>query len=196
MARTVTRRCIPPNLRAERRAAFKNGKWPSEEEYEALFNKIHNAGCRWYTRKVHHNFRSRQRNNTRAPALPLTMGRDLNESPTPAPIDDQPAGRHTIEVGGSGMGNDSDVPPMSAVNDDHATVIPTTESSPSVAGTLDAAGIADIMLALNGCSPAIHGEIQGAQNPTAAHFRQWASSSNVPAVAVFRLWEVIHPIAE
>ncbi len=96
------------------------------------------------------------------------------------------------------MGNDSDVPPTHAFNDDHAAVIPTAErsSSPSFAATLDAAGIADIMLALDGCSPAIHGEIQGAQNPTAAHFRQWAFSSNVPAVAVFRLWEVKHPIAE
>lgn len=129
---------------------------------------------------------------------PLTMGRDLNESRAPAPDGDQPAGRHTMEGGGSGMGNDSDVPPMHAFNDDHAAVIPTAErsSSPSLAATLDAAGIADIMLALDGCSPAIHGEIQGAQNPTAAHFRQWAFSSNVPAVAVFRLWEVIHPIAE
>ncbi|OJT14058.1 hypothetical protein TRAPUB_9392 [Trametes pubescens] len=138
-------------------AAFANGAWPSDLEYEALYQTISNTpGCAWYTRKEHSNYRSRQRTRARATA----------SSPTP-PAD-------TLEA----------VPPA---DDSGAT--------DHQANSLDAM-FTDIQLALDGCSPDVHGEIRAAQNPTAEQLRRWAYISNVPAVAIFRLWDVVHPISE
>ncbi|OJT08198.1 hypothetical protein TRAPUB_911 [Trametes pubescens] len=206
-----TRCFLPPNLKAVRlgmyrmaeredrthipyAAAFANGAWPSDLEYEALYQTISNTpGCNWYTRKEHSNYRSRQRTRARATAsapatpgnlvthnhsdnvLPVEERRSAHSSPAPRPAD-------TLDATFADSLEPTSYADSSVVTDHHAN-------------SLDAM-FTDILLALNSCSPDVHREICAAQNPTAEQLRHWAYISNVPAVAIFRLWDMVHPILE
>ncbi|OJT06785.1 hypothetical protein TRAPUB_2363 [Trametes pubescens] len=173
MYRVVERQC---HTHIPYAAAFANGAWPSDLEYEALYQTINSTpGCAWYTRKEHSNYRSRQRIRARATA----------SSPAPQPAD-----------------------PLDSTFADTLEAIPHADSSGATDHQANSSGAADhqansldatftdILLALDGCSPDVHEEICVAQNPTAEQLRRWAYLSNVPAVAIFRLWDVMHPISE